>query len=115
MKKSRLAGLLTGLMLLFFTISCQKEASNSIPAGKQRVSIRMSDNPVNFSAVNVDIRTVEVLVLPDSCSGRGDEGDEDDDDQDGDHDGVFHDHDGDHDHHDFHCAVWDTLNIRPGV
>src|SRR5262245_2865541 len=107
MKHSRsliLVPLLALIFIIFYT-SCQTELNNSsnIPQSQQRVSRRLSDNPVNFDAVNVDIQSVEVQVIPDSCQGRH----HDDDDNDGDDD---RDHD-----HDARCSVWDTLDIRPGV
>ena len=55
--------------------SCSKENSNNdsaVPEGQQRVKIYLSDNPVNFDAVYVDIQKVVVQVIPDSCRGRGD-------------------------------------------
>lgn len=98
------------LAILFNLFACQKERV-SVPDGQQRVRIMLTDNPVNFDEVNVDIQKVEVLVLPDSCrSGRGD-GDDDDD---GDNRGCHYDRDGDR-NDDYKCAVWDTLDIRPGV
>ena len=108
--------LLFASVLIFIIIilyaSCSKEVSTSVPEGQQRVRIRLSDNPINFDAVFVDIQTVQVQVIPDSCRSRF----TDDDDHDGDDD----DHDdGDDDHddgdHDSRCSVWDTLNIRPGI
>jgi Domain of unknown function (DUF4382) len=93
------------LVFIFILIysSCRKEASTSIPQGQQRVSIRLSDNPVNFSAVNVDIQSVAVQVIPDSCINRY-------------HDDDNHDGDDDQDHdRKARCSYWDTLNIHPGV
>ena len=112
MKNIRNAGPIVALLLLasslFFLNSCQKEqgGSASIPDGQQRVRIRLSDNPVSFDAVNVDIRRVEVLVVPDSCGGRYNPG------QGG---RCDYDHDGDHHDDNQGCAVWDTLDIRAGV
>lgn len=60
--------------------------NTSVPEGQQRVSIRLSDNPVAFDAVYVDIQSVEVKILPDTCR-----------------------------RHDESCAVWDTLDIHAGV
>lgn len=99
------------LFIILFVFSCKKEDgfNESIPEGQQRVRIRLSDNPVSFDAVNVDILRVEVLVLPDSCRG----GDGDDDDGPG-RGGCHYDNDHDDDG-DRHCAVWDTLDIRPGI
>lgn len=81
---------LISAFVLVFTIiivytSCKKEVNTSgyIPQGQQRVSIRLSDNPINFDAVNVDIQKIEVAILPDSCRGRRDS-----------------------------CVVWDTLDIK---
>ncbi len=116
MKKLRLSGLVKGFVLLItvvlITFACQKEKdlNGNIPEGQQRVRIRLSDNPVSFDAVNVDIQRVEILVKPDSCRGR----DDDDDDDDDGHHGGHHDDDGDDDDDD-NCSVWDTLEIRPGI
>ncbi len=90
--------------LVIYT-SCSKElnTSASIPQGQQKVSIRLSDDPVNFDAVYVDIQSVVVQVVPDSCKDRY---------------GDDQDHDGCDDHHkdqDSRCSTWDTLDIRPGV
>lgn len=114
MKKLHAAVLISGL-LLSFLFSCQKEATDqSIPEGQQRIRIRLSDGPVNYDAVNVDILRVEVLVAPDSCRNRSDE-DDDDDDRGGRGDGDCH-YDNDRDgHHNYRCMVWDTLDIRPGI
>ena len=60
MKTLRIGGLFAALLLLVFIISCQKEArQGNIPDGQQRVTIRLSDNPVNFDAVKVDIQQVD--------------------------------------------------------
>jgi hypothetical protein len=108
MKKLSLASLFAAVVLLVFTFSCQKEkdSNGNIPEGQQRVRIRLSDNPVNFDAVNVDIQMVEVLVAPDSCGGHNSADDPDRD--------CHHDHNGDHDNRN-RCEVWDTLQIRAGV
>ncbi len=112
MKKLHAAVLLSGLLLIFL-FSCQKEASdNTIPEGQQRIRIRMSDGPVNYDAVNVDIQRVEVLVAPDSCRNRSNE--DDDDDRGGRGGGDCH-YDNDHDDDDYSCMIWDTLDIRPGI
>ena len=113
MKRLHAVLLLTGLLLIFL-YSCQKEASdNTIPEGQQRIRIRMSDGPVNYDAVNVDIQRVEVLVAPDSCRNRSNE--DDDDDRGGRGGGDCHygnEHDG---HENYSCLIWDTLDIRPGI
>lgn len=100
MKHLRLAGLCAAILLFLFSIpfACQKEKdSKAVPEGQQRVRIFLSDNPVNFDAVNVDIRQVIVQVIPDSCRGNDD------------NDNDCYDDD------EYRCAVWDTLDIRPGV
>lgn len=102
--------LLTIAVILTFSCKKEKDFSESIPEGQQRIRIRLSDNPVNFDAVNVDIQRVEVLVLPDSCRGRGDDDDDDDDDD----RNCHHDNDGEDDDHG-DCATWDTLDIRAGI
>jgi Domain of unknown function (DUF4382) len=87
------------LIPILIFISCKKEKSDAkIPEGQQRVKIRLSDNPVNYDAVYVDIQQVVVQIIPDSCRGRGDRNNNDcyDDDE-------------------YRCSVWDTLAIRPGV
>lgn len=89
-------------------VSCQKEVSSSAP-GKQQVKIFLTDGPVNFDAVYVDIQRIEVWTLPDSCQNRWSTNDDRDD-----------DHDGNDDHDDDHgdnssCGKWDTLSIRTGV
>ncbi|HMU47493.1 MAG TPA: DUF4382 domain-containing protein [Chitinophagaceae bacterium] len=97
-------------IVIFVVVSCQKESGNNsnIPEGQQRLRIMLSDNPVDFDAVNVDIQTVEVLVIPDSC--RGNSGGDDNNDH-----GCHYDHHHDYDHNNYSCSVWDTLDIRPGV
>lgn len=116
MKVLRLSrmGFATGIAFLLLaiittTFSCQKEKgiNQQIPEGQQRISIRLSDNPVSFDAVNVDIQGVEVMVVPDSC--RKNNSDDDDDDR-----NCHYDRRGDRGR-DHDCAVWDTLDIRPGV
>lgn len=102
MKYLRRICLALGIITLFITIiiSCRKEGSDqvAIPEGQQRIQIRLSDNPVPYQAVYVDIQQVVVQIIPDSCRGRGDRNGNDcyDDDE-------------------FRCSVWDTLDIRPGV
>jgi len=91
------------ILVLVYT-SCKKEAAtSSIPQGQQMVKIRLSDNPVNFNAVFVDIESVAVQVIPDSCLNKY-------------HDDDNHDGDDDHDHdRPGRCSTWDTLDIKPGV
>ena len=87
-------------IIILVLFSCQKQTTDNItiPVGQQRVSIRLSDNPVNYQAVYVDIQQVIVQIIPDSCRGRGDAN-----------------HNDCYDDDEYRCSVWDTLNIRPGV
>lgn len=90
-------GLSTIIIVLF---ACQKEKSinnEAVPEGQQRVKIFLSDNPVNFDAVYVDIQQVIVQVIPDSCRGR-----------DNNNNDCFDDNE-------YRCSTWDTLDIRAGV
>src|SRR5688572_10970602 len=101
MKKLRHAGLGAGfvMLMLVLIISCQKERNGSatVPEGQQKVTIRLSDNPVNYDAVYVDIQRVVVQIIPDSCRGR-----------DRNNNDCFDDDE-------YRCSVWDTLDIRAGV
>ena len=88
------------IIIIIFLFSCQKEGSSkneTVPEGQQRVKIFLSDNPVNFDAVYVDIQQVIVQVIPDSCRGR-----------DNNNNDCFDDNE-------YRCSVWDTLDIRAGV
>lgn len=93
--------LATGIIVIpiLFLFSCQKDKSGmNIPEGQQRISIKLTDNPVNYDAVYVDIRQVAVQIIPDSCRGRGDRN-----------------HNDCYDDDEYSCSVWDTLDIREGV
>ena len=128
MKTSSRLSLAALLSIFFITLlysSCQKEIDKR--ADQQLLKIYLTDDPVPFDAVFVDIQRIEVLVLSDSCRSSREDEDDDDDDGDDDHDGDDDD-DGDDDHngddgddcddsddHERNCAVWDTLDIRAGV
>lgn len=53
------------VLIAFLLLSCKKESSQN--SNKQKVSIYLTDNPVNFQAVNVNIQNVEVKVETDSA------------------------------------------------
>jgi Domain of unknown function (DUF4382) len=95
---------LIALLLLVFN-SCQKEVSSgetgNVPAGKSKLSVFLTDGPLDFQKVLVDIQRIEVKI--DTCHRNHDD----------DHDGQGCDDD--HDSISSHCEIWDTLNIRPGV
>jgi len=104
------AGILfTALLVTFF--SCQKEASSdNIPPGMNRLSVYLTDGPLDYDHVYVDIRSIAVKL--DTCRrGQGNGDDDDDDEQQGQQHGCNHDHDNVYSH----CQVWDTLDINPGV
>ena len=52
------------VLITFLLLSCKKEVSTT--TNKQKVSIYLTDNPVNFQAVNINIQKVEVKVEVDS-------------------------------------------------
>jgi len=81
--------------LVFFACKKENSVNNAVPAGKQNLSIFMTDGPGYFDSVLVDIRSVKVLI--DTCSKK-------------DHDGHWEDH-----HDRDTCDVWDSLAIHPGV
>lgn len=87
------------LLIVFLPYSCQKNTDEkfNVPEGQQRVKIRLSDNPVNYDAVYVDIQQVVVQVIPDSCRGRDNNNNDC------------------YDDNEYRCSVWDTLDIRAGV
>jgi hypothetical protein len=94
MKWFSLAALCVGGAIVFFT-ACQKSASNSnssVPAGQQKFQMYLTDGPVNFQEVNIDIKSIMVFLKTDSCSTNG----------------MGQDSTAP-------CYHWDTLNITPGV
>ncbi len=98
---NRLNGLLLSLLVLsvFYVSSCKKEQSDT-QERKQKVTIRINDNPLrDLTNVYVDIRYVEVKV--DTTNGR-DNGQDDDDDDDDNRDSDKH-------------GTWDTLKLTPGI
>jgi hypothetical protein len=95
----KLMGLVTALSLsaiIFYACNKENSVNNSaVPAGKQNLTLFMTDGPGYFDKVLVDIRSVKVLV--DTCSKK-------------DRDGHWDDH-----HDRDTCDVWDSLSIHPGV
>lgn len=86
------------LLIFFIPFACQKNTAETIiPEGQQRVKIFLTDNPVNYDAVYVDIQQVVVQIIPDSCRGND------------------YNNDDCYDDNEYRCSVWDTLAIRPGV
>ena len=92
------------LVMSLFFYACQKEVTSgggSIPAGKTKLSVFLTDGPLDFQQVMVDIQRIEVKI--DTCRRHEDD----------DHDGPGCDDD--HDSLSNHCEIWDTLDIHPGV
>jgi hypothetical protein len=52
-------------ILMLLLIGCKKEHSDT--NGKQKVQIYLTDNPVNFQAVNINIQKVELKIEVDSA------------------------------------------------
>ena len=94
MKWFSLAALCVGGAIFAFT-ACQKSssASSSVPPGQQKFNMYLTDGPVNYQAVNIDIQSIIVFLKTDSCTASGYVG----------ADSTFP------------CYHWDTLNIHPGV
>ena len=98
-----IGGVALFILSLFF-YACQKETSssgNNIPAGSQKFSVYLTDGPLDFQKVLIDIQQIAVKL--DTCRRNHD----DDHDQPG--------CDADHDQRNSPCEIWDTLSIHPGV
>jgi len=100
------AGCGIAALVLFF--SCNKDnSSNSnanIPAGKSQMSLYLSDGPVAYAKVLVDIRQVAIEI--DTAASQGDP--DRDDQWDFNFWGWHHDEN-------HKSVIWDTLAISPGV
>jgi Domain of unknown function (DUF4382) len=108
MKSISRTSLIGGIFLLtlsLFFYACQKETSadsnTNIPAGNSKLSVYLTDGPLDFQKVLIDIQRIEVKL--DTCRRNHD----DDHDQPG--------CDDDNDRRNSNCEIWDTLDIRPGV
>jgi Domain of unknown function (DUF4382) len=101
-----IAGCSIAALVLFF--SCNKDNSSgsnpNIPAGKSQMTLYLSDGPVVYSKVLVDIRQVAIEI--DTAANQGD------DDRDDQWDANFWGWHRDSDHK---SVIWDTLAISPGV
>lgn len=98
----KVMGILVLILSVFF-VACKKDipGTGSIPAGKTKLSVYLTDGPYDFDKVLVDIQQIAVKL--DTCQRNSDE----DHDQPG--------CDDDHDRRNSDCEIWDTLDIRPGV
>ncbi|MCK9402654.1 MAG: DUF4382 domain-containing protein [Chitinophagaceae bacterium] len=82
--------------------ACNKNSSAEVnTAGKQQLSLYLTDGPGLFDKVMIDIRSVKVLV--DTSSNTRDQDDEDWDDR------------GMNDHRNGSSLIWENLNITPGI
>lgn len=93
-------------VLIFFACNKQNSSNSNpnIPKGQSQLSVFMTDGPVSFAKVLIDIRQVAVEVDTASKMTDADEDDQWNDDFDG------RDHDRNH-----KSVIWDTLNITPGI
>lgn len=91
------------LSVAALTFSCQKETNDNgnIPTGQTRYAVYLTDDPVSFDHVLVDIQKVEVKL--DTCRRNDDD------------DNNRHGCDDDHDSSDVNCNIWQTLDINAGV
>jgi Domain of unknown function (DUF4382) len=101
-KKWLLAAGSTLIVSIFF-IACNKENSgnSSIPSGKSQLSIYMMDDPVPLTQVLIDIKQIAVRVDTAAHPDDADNNNQWDDHYRGCHNG--------------NSAIWDTLNITPGI
>lgn len=104
MKNTR-SGLLVAVLVVFTSLlvvaGCQK--GNISDAGTEAFALYLTDDPAQFSAVNIDLQMVEVKV--DTMKGRKD------------NDGACQ-NDGNGDDHNRprdEFGKWDTLNFNPGI
>jgi hypothetical protein len=91
---------------LLFSCSKENSSGSDVPPGMNRLSVYLTDGPLDFQNVFVDIQGVEVKI--DTCEDRPGHPRGNDDDH----------HHGCDDHHDSlssSCEVWQSLNINPGV
>src|SRR5580704_8281308 len=106
-KTTRLCALL-GVFILIIFAACNKESSvnsgGNIPAGQSKMSIYLSDGPIEFSKVLIDIRQVAVLIDTATLQNDSDNLNQWDI-------GYCGFHRGPNDK----SLIWDTLSITPGV
>ena len=106
MKNKHLLFLAVMAFAVVIMTACNKSASvdSSVPAGKQHLSLYLTDGPGLFDKVMIDIRSVKVLV--DTCSNTRHH-DNDDWDDHGDKEEKNKKEDS--------CFVWENLNVKAGV
>jgi hypothetical protein len=105
--KTKMLAYCGALMLLVF-VACNKESSinsgSNIPAGQSKMSVYMTDGPIDFYKVLIDIRQVVVLVDTSVQQNDSDNVNQWDNNYCGWHRGPGN-----------KSLVWDTLAINPGV
>lgn len=106
--KFTVAAIIMAAFLAIFLFSCSKDnsASVDVPAGYQKVSVYLTDDPAVFDHVYIDIQSVKALV--DTCE-SSDSNDCDD------HHGGGHHGDDDHDSSNNNCRILVDLNVQPGI
>lgn len=102
-KKNLLSFGLIAFFCMALVTACKKENSSDMPAGSQRLSLYLTDDPSLYDSVMIDIRYVEVKV--DTCDQhkRDDHFGDNDNDRDDDRRGRDE------------FGKWDTLQITPGI
>lgn len=104
-------GFMISLSLVAVAIfSCTKDHSASVPKGQQNVSLYLSDDPALFDKVLIDVESVRVLV---DTTEKDSLGVQDEHHENGGGDDNHHDYDNEHENEG--VAVWENLNIRPGI
>jgi hypothetical protein len=58
-------------VIVLSILSCQKESSNTSGGGTSTLNVRLTDAPIPFDEVNVDIREVKVKFSDDTLSNSG--------------------------------------------
>ncbi len=98
-----ITGIALGVCILFMA-GCKKDQSSNSgtpPAGTQNVAIRLTDGPGFFNSVNLDVKSLEVLVDTSANTRR--------------HDDDDWDRIGNFGQRPDSSLIWKTLTINPGV
>lgn len=96
-----------GLAVILFFAACSKNNSSSssnIPPGKSKMSVYITDGPISFYKVLVDIRQIAILIDTATQQNANDDPDEWNDNFCGRGRGPNN-----------KSLIWDTLSITPGV
>lgn len=100
--KHLLFGAIMAIAVTFVMTACNKSTSADVStAGKQQLSLYLTDGPGLFDKVLIDIRSVKVLVDTGTDTRK--------------HDNEDWDHRGGDDQRKDSSFVWENLNITPGV